>query len=150
MEHARLTEAIIGGAMKVHNTLGPGYLESVYQNALAHELRRRGLFVELRKRVRVRYDGIVVGDFVADMLVEGSVLVENKAIRSLAPEHEAQLVNYLTATMIDVGLLLNFGAERLTFKRKARTYRPSAAIQKQDRQDGQDGQDPHVDDMRSP
>ena len=91
---------------------------------------------ELRKRVLVHYDGVVVGDYEADMLVEDRVLVENKAIRSLTPRDEAQLVNYLTATQLDIGLLLNFGAGRLEFKRKSRTYRAATA-----RQDGQDGQD---------
>ena len=136
MEHEQLTGTVIGCAMQVHTILGPGYLESVYQNALAHELRKRGVLVELKKRVLVHYDGVVVGDYEADMLVEDRVLVENKAIRSLTPRDEAQLVNYLTATQLDIGLLLNFGAGRLEFKRKSRTYRAATA-----RQDGQDGQD---------
>lgn len=72
----------------------------------------------------VRYDGIVVGEFSADMLVEQSVMVELKANQALAPANEVQLVNYLTATGIEIGLLLNFGAERLEYKRKSRTYRP--------------------------
>lgn len=124
MEHEKLTETIIGCAMKVHSALGPGFLESVYQNALAHELRKAGLRVECEKPIQVRYDGVVVGDFSADLLVEGVVMVENKAVQTLAPAHEVQLVNYLTATGIEVGLLLNFGAEKLQFKRKHRTYRP--------------------------
>jgi GxxExxY protein len=136
MEHEQLTGTVIGCAMQVHTILGPGYLESVYQNALAHELRKRGVLVELKKRVLVHYDGVVVGDYEADMLVEDRVLVENKAIRSLTPRDEAQLVNDLTATQLDIGLLLNFGAGRLEFKRKSRTYRAATA-----RQDGQDGQD---------
>ena len=124
MEHAGLTEKIIGAAMNVHRTLGPGFLESVYQKALAHELRKLGLRVECEKPIQVVYDGVVVGDFSADMLVEGVVMIENKAAQTLNPAHEVQLVNYLTATGIEVGLLLNFGAERLEFKRKHRTYRP--------------------------
>jgi GxxExxY protein len=124
MEHAETTEKIIGCAMKVHRTLGPGFLESVYQNALAHELGKAGLRFECEKPIHVTYDGIVVGDFAADMLVEGKVMVENKAVTALAPAHEVQLVNYLTATGIEVGLLLNFGTEKLEFKRKHRTYRP--------------------------
>jgi GxxExxY protein len=122
MEHADLTEAIIGCAMKVHRVLGPGFLESVYQNALAHELARARLSVELEKPLEVRYEGIVVGHFVADMLIEGSVIVENKAVQSLVPAHEVQLVNYLTATGIDIGLLLNFGARSLEYKRRARSH----------------------------
>jgi GxxExxY protein len=123
MEHADLTQSIIGCAMKVHRTLGPGFLESVYQQALAHELRKAGLLVECERRISVSYDGVVVGDFFADMLVSGDVLVENKAVQALAPIHEVQLVNYLTATGIEIGLLLNFGAERLQVKRKFRTFR---------------------------
>jgi GxxExxY protein len=124
MEHEQLTEKIIGCAMAVHRVLGPGFLESVYQNALAHELRKAGLKVECGRKVQVTYDTVIVGDFACDMLVEGCVLVENKAVQALAPAHEVQLVNYLTATGIEVGLLLNFGAQRLEFKRKTRTYKP--------------------------
>lgn len=124
MEEKELTEKIIGCAMRVHSTLGPGFLESVYQKALAHELREAGLKVECEKPITVRYDGVVVGDFSADMLVEDRVMLELKANQALAPANEVQLVNYLTATGIEVGLLLNFGAERLEFKRKTRTYRP--------------------------
>ncbi|HEX5830979.1 MAG TPA: GxxExxY protein, partial [Gemmatimonadaceae bacterium] len=124
VDHEELTGRIIGCAMTVQRALGPGHLESVYQNALAHELRKAALVVECRKGIQVRYDGQIVGDFVADMLVDGCVIVENKALRALARTHEAQLVNYLTATGIEIGLLLNFGAERLEFRRKTRTYRP--------------------------
>src|SRR4051812_12164201 len=116
MEHSDLTKIIIGCAMTVHRTLGPGFLESVYQNALAHELRKADLSIECEKRLTVVYDGIEVGDFVADMVVQGRVLIENKAVLAIAPNHEVQLVNYLTATGIDVGLLLNFGSDRLQFK----------------------------------
>lgn len=124
MEHEQLTQTIIGCAMKVHSTLGPGFLESVYQKALAHELRKAGLKVECEKVITVRYDGVIVGDFSADMLVEEIIMVELKANQSLVPPNEVQLVNYLTATGIEVGLLLNFGAERLEFKRKSRKYQP--------------------------
>lgn len=124
MEDQELTEKIIGCAMKVHSTLGPGFLESVYQKALAHQLGKAGLKVQCEKLITVNYDGIVVGDFSADMLVDDRVMLELKAILSLAPAHEVQLINYLTATSIEIGLLLNFGAERLEFKRKTRTYRP--------------------------
>lgn len=127
MEHEKLTETIIGCAMKVHRTLGPGFLESVYQKALAHELRKAGLSVECEKLIRVTYDGEIVGDFSADMLVVDVVMVENKAAQTLHPKNEAQLVNYLTATCIEIGLLLNFGSEKLEFKRKYRTYRPKQA-----------------------
>lgn len=111
--------------MRVHSVLGPGFLESVYQNALARELGKAGLQFTSREQIKVQYDGVCVGDFVVDMLVERSVLVENKAILNLAPAHEVQLVNYLTATGLEVGLLLNFGSERLQFRRKHRTFRPT-------------------------
>ena len=124
MEDKALTERIIGCAMKVHSVLGPGFLESVYQKALAHELIKAGLNIQCEKMIAVQYDGLVVGDFSADILVENKVMLELKANQALAPANEMQLVNYLTATHIEVGLLLNFGAERLEFKRKTRTYRP--------------------------
>jgi GxxExxY protein len=98
-------------------------LESVYQNALAHELRRQGLHVVCEQRLQVTYDDVIVGEFVADMLVEDLIMIENKAVQTLIPKHEVQLVNYLTATGVDIGLLLNFGTDRLQFKRKYRTYR---------------------------
>ena len=121
-----LAGQVIGCAMKVHSALGPGFLESVYQNALAHELRKAGSNVELEVRLQVRYDGIVVGSFDADMLVNKVVLIENKAVQALVPAHEVQLVNYLTATGLDEGLVLNFGASRLEFKKKFRVYQTSA------------------------
>ena len=124
VEHEELTQKIIGCAMKVHSTLGPGFLESVYQKAMAHELRKAGLKCECEKPIAVYYDGINVGDFSADMLVEDLVLIENKAVQALIAAHEVQLVNYLTATGIDIGLLLNFGTARLEFKRKYRIYKP--------------------------
>ncbi|GEM_PF-371395 len=123
MEHEELTGKIIGCAMTVHRSLGPGFLESVYQKALAHELGKAGIRVECECPINVRYDGVDVGTFSADMLVEGKVLVENKAVRAMAVVHEVQLVNYLTATGIDVGPLLNFGAARLGYKRKTREPR---------------------------
>lgn len=126
MQDENLTGQIIGAAMRVHNTLGPGFLESVYQNALAHELQKLGLTLERGRHIHVHYDGVVVGDFCADMLVEHRILIENKAVRALTPANAAQLVNYLAATGIETGLLLNFGAERLEFRRKTRTYRPPA------------------------
>lgn len=121
-----LAGQVIGCAMKVHSALGPGFLESVYQNALVHELRKDGLTVETEVRLEVRYDGVVVGTFDADVLVNKVLLVENKAAQMLAAAHEVQLVNYLTATGLDEGLVLNFGATRLEFKKKFRVYQPSA------------------------
>jgi len=136
MEDLELTEKIIGCAMKVHSALGPGFLESVYQKALAHELAKAGLNVACEKPITVHYDGVAVGDFSADMLVENRVMLELKANQALATANEVQLVNYLTATGVEIGLLLNFGAEMLEFKRKTRTYCPKR--KGQDEQDLQD------------
>jgi len=124
-DHA-LTEKIIGLAMKIHRALGPGFLESVYRNALAFELRRAGLDIELDKRITVRYENVIVGDFVADVVVNGNLICELKAISALTRCDEVQVVNYLTATNHDVGLLLNFGATSLQFKRKHRRSHSSA------------------------
>jgi len=111
---------VIGLAMKVHSTLGPGFLESVYQNALIWELRKSGFKAEAENPISVHYDGQLVGAFTADLLVNDSLIVELKSIQALAKAHEVQLVNYLFATAIDEGLLLNFGAARLEFKKKFR------------------------------
>lgn len=123
-----LAGQVIGLAMKVHSKLGPGYLESVYQNALAYELRKAGLLVETEVRLKVKYEEVIVGEFDVDMLVNRSLLIENKAILALAIAHEVQLVNYLTTTGIDEGLLLNFGAARLEFKKKFRQSRPASEV----------------------
>ena len=111
---------IIGAAMKVHSTLGQGFLESVYQNALIWELRKRGFKAEAERPITVRYDGEIVGAFAADLLVNDKVIVELKVALAIAKVHEVQLVNYLVATGLDEGLLLNFGIERLEFKKKFR------------------------------
>lgn len=115
-----ITEKIIGSAMKVHRTLGPGFLESVYQKALAFELREAALAVELEWPLKVYYERTVVGDFTADLLVEHSIIVELKAVQTLNSAHEVQTANYLTATNLEVGLLINFGTSSLQFKRKHR------------------------------
>ncbi len=122
MDHEALTHTIIGAAMRVHGALGPGFLESVYQNALVRELRDAGLDLASAVRLEVRYRGEVVGEFVADLVAARRVLVENKAVRSLTSAHEAQLLNYLAATGVAVGLLLNFGAERLEVRRRTWDY----------------------------
>ena len=109
---------VIGAAMKLHSTLGSGFLVSVYQNALIWELRKGGFKAEPERPISVHYDRQLVGAFTADLLVNDSLIVELKAIQSLAKAHEVQLVNYLVATGIDEGLLLNFGAERLEYKKK--------------------------------
>jgi GxxExxY protein len=121
-----LAGQVIGFAMKVHSKLGPGFLESVYQNALVHELRKAGFEVETAVNLLVKYDDVVVGSFVADVVVNKLLLVENKAMLGLAVAHEVQLVNYLTATGLDEGLLLNFGSQRLEFKKKFRQHRAAS------------------------
>jgi GxxExxY protein len=103
-----LTSAIIGAFYDVYNQLGCGFLEKVYENALAHELRKRGHGMQQQAPIEVYYDGLQVGSYFSDLLVDKSVLVELKAAKAIAEEHEAQLLNYLKATEIDVGLILNF------------------------------------------
>jgi GxxExxY protein len=117
MLHSDLTEKIIKAFYKVYNTLGYGFLEKVYENAMLIELSNSGLAVENQKRIMVFYEGKVIGEYFADLLVEGKVIVELKAAANLLAEHEAQLINYLKATNIEVGLLLNFG-KKPEFKRK--------------------------------
>jgi len=126
MEQENLTQKIIGCAMAVHQTLGPGFLESVYQNALLIELRHAGLRSEANSRIPVHYREENVGDFIADILIENLVILELKAVNEIHPSHEAQLVNYLHATGLEVGLLLNFGAPQLGIKRKHKTYSPKS------------------------
>jgi GxxExxY protein len=109
--HGELTEQIIGAAYEVYNALGRGFLEKVYENALALELSRRGLQVQAQQPIEVRHRGEVVGQYFADLVVEGEVIVEAKSVASLDGAHEAQLINYLKATGIGVGLLINFGPE---------------------------------------
>lgn len=111
---------IIGLAMRVHTALGPGFLESVYKKALALELRRGGYLMDEEHPINVVYSGEIVGAFFADILVNDSIIVEVKAISTLVKAHEVQLVNYLTATKLDEGLLLNFGSQRLEYKKKFR------------------------------
>ncbi len=114
--HRELTDAIIGSYHAVFNELGYGFLERVYQNAMYLELKNEGYEVEAQKQIKVHYKGAVVGDYYADLLVENSVILELKACDALTDDHEIQLLNYLRATDIEVGLLLNFG-RKPTFKR---------------------------------
>ena len=107
--HAEVTERIIAAFYNVYNMLGYGFLEKVYQNAMTVEMTARGLSFVPQAPLKVYYSGVVVGEYFADFLVEGCVIVELKAAEGVATEHHAQLLNYLKATDIDVGLLLNFG-----------------------------------------
>lgn len=125
MDIKQLTEIVIGCAFRVHNTLGHGFLEKVYKNALRIELVLAGLHVAQEVPLQVRYRDQIVGDYFVDLLVEGCLILEIKAVRKLAIEHEVQLVNYLTATGIDDGLLINFGPS-VEIRHKYRVYRPKA------------------------
>jgi GxxExxY protein len=123
-----LAGGVIGAAMKVHRALGPGFLEAVYLNALAYDLQQAGFSLQRQIPLAVRYEGVVVGNYIADLMVDGALIIEVKAVQALAKAHEVQLVNYLSATRIDIGLLLNFGAGSLEFRRKSRLYNPPNSV----------------------
>ncbi len=112
-----ITRMVIGCAFKVSNNLGCGFLEKVYENALAHELRKAGLGVKQQYQIKVYYDGIVVGNYEADLLVEDSVILELKAVKNLTDRDEAQCVSYLKASKLKIGLLINFGNPKAEIKR---------------------------------
>ena len=107
--HKELTSKIINAFYKVYNSLGYGFLEKVYENAMRVELIKMGMNVQQQKNIKVYYETEMVGDYYTDLLIEGLVIVELKAAENICEEHEAQLLNYLKATDIEVGLLLNFG-----------------------------------------
>ncbi len=117
VEVNELTERIIGCAFRVSNTLGCGFLEKVYQNALVHELRKAGLLAESQRPVNVYYDGVLVGEFFADIVVADNVILELKATAEHHDIFTAQCLNYLKATRKPVCLLLNFGQPRVDVKR---------------------------------
>lgn len=120
-----LSGRVIGAAMKVHSTLGPGFTEAVYQNALAIEMAIEGISFEREAKIEVRYRGEVVGHYRADLLVAGALIVELKAVQAIIPEHEIQVVNYLAATGLEHALLLNFGVRSLQIKKKFRIFNAS-------------------------
>ena len=115
--HKELTSRILESAFAVHNNLGAGFLEKVYENALAIELRQRGISFRQQLPLQVRYNGSVVGDYTADLVVDDKVILELKAAQGIDPTHEAQLLNYLRATGLIVGLILNFARPKLEYKR---------------------------------
>jgi len=121
-ENDPLTEKIIGCAIKIHKSLGPGFLECIYHQALAHELNKANIEYISEARLEVVYDGIVLGDYVADFVINKRVVVELKAVEVLTKSHEIQLVNYLAAIRFDVGLLINFGGQKIQVKRKFREF----------------------------
>ena len=120
MEFQELTEKIIGCAYTVYNTMGYGFLESVYEKCLILELEKAGLSPKSQKKITVLYDDKIVGEFVADILVNDTIIVELKSVKKIIQTHEVQLVNYLVATGKPVGLLLNFGEKGVEIKRKLR------------------------------
>ena len=115
--HKEITFNVIGAAMEVHRTLGAGFLESVYQKALAYELRQRNIQFQEQHSLPVWYKDVIVGEFIADFLIESAVILEIKAIETFHPNHIAQVLNYLTATKLQVALLINFGNASLQHKR---------------------------------
>ena len=122
MEINVLTYKVIGCAYKVHNILGPGFLEKVYENALKLELNKQGIFVLQQPKLPVFYEDQQVGLYFPDLSIEGQLIIEIKAVLTLAPEHETKLLHYLKATGVDNGLLINFGAT-VQIKRKFREFR---------------------------
>lgn len=123
MDIHELSQKVIDCALSVRRQLAQGYQETVYRNALAIELHKQGLAFEVEKPITVYYDDLPVGEYRADIIVEGRLILELKAIQNLTVANEIQLVNYLTATGIDDGLLINFGGERIEFKHKYRKYK---------------------------
>ena len=120
MEYKEVTETIIGCAYRVYNKMGYGFLESVYEKCLLIELHKSGLNTESQKPITVYYEGEIVGEFVADIIVDDSIIVELKSVRRIIKAHEVQLVNYLVATGKPVGLILNFGERKVEIKRKVK------------------------------
>lgn len=119
----KLIKIVIECAKSIRRQLGPGFLENVYKNAMIIELRKRHLTYETEQPIHVLYDDIIVGNFKADIVVKRQLILELKATQSLCIANEVQLVNYLTATGVDSGLLINFGSDRLQIKRKFRIYK---------------------------
>jgi GxxExxY protein len=117
MIHQELTETILGTCFEVMNELGAGFLESVYEKALLIALRDKGITAQCQVPLSVMFRGEKVGEFFADIVVEGKVIIELKTAKAMAPEHQAQIINYLKATGIDVGLLINFGPTKLEYRR---------------------------------
>jgi len=117
-----ISEKIIGAAYKVSNSLGSGFLEKVYENALAHQLKKEGMRIEQQKPIKVHYDNIVVGDYFADLIAEQTVIVELKTAKCIEDIHLAQTLNYLKATGLKLGLIINFGKARVEIKRVVNNF----------------------------
>ena len=125
--YEEVTYLIIGAAMEVHKVLGNGFLEAVYQRALEHELQLRNIPFEAQVRLPVYYKGELVGDYIADFLIDGRIVLEIKAVSSMNDAHLAQTIHYLTATNNQVGLLINFGAKSLEHRRVVNTKAEKSA-----------------------
>jgi len=123
MEYQSVTEKIIGGAYRVYNKMGFGFLESVYEKCLLIELRKAGLDAESQKPITVYYDDEIVGEFIADIIVNDTIILELKSVRRVIKAHEVQLVNYLVATGKPMGLILNFGERKVEVKRKIKNLK---------------------------
>lgn len=117
MKYEELTGQMLEAGFEVINELGAGFVESVYERAMLIALRQKGLVADNQHPLKVMFRGQCVGDFFADLLVEERIIVEAKAVKTLLPEHQAQLIHYLKATGLEVGLLVNFGNDKLEFKR---------------------------------
>lgn len=113
----QISQTVIGCAYRVSSILGCGFFEKVYENALVHELRKNGLHVEQQKRFNIFYDGAQMGEYIADLVVENTVIVETKAMQAIEKIHAAQCLNYLKATGLKLGLVLNFGTSRVSVRR---------------------------------
>jgi GxxExxY protein len=115
--HADLTDKVLGACFEVARELGAGFLESVYEKALIVALRQKGLHIEAQVPLKVKFRGVIVGEFFADILVENKLIIELKSVSAIRPEHQAQVINYLKATDIRIGLLINFGNPKLEYRR---------------------------------
>jgi len=120
MQYEELTKKIIGCAFDVYNEMGYGFLESVYEKCMLIELRKKGLSARAQQPVTVYYHNDNVGEFKCDIIVDNKIIIELKSVRQIIKDHKVQLVNYLTATHKDVGLLVNFGEKKVDIKRKVR------------------------------
>lgn len=115
--YKELSFQIMSAVFEVHNVLGPGFLEAVYENALLKELKKRGILAEPQKEIKISYKGEIVGTYFADIVVNDQIILELKAVESLKSLHVAQVMNYLKATGYKLGILINFAAERIEYKR---------------------------------
>lgn len=118
--YKELSFAVVGAAMSVHNALGPGFLEAVYQKALAHEMTLRAISFVEQQPLPITYKGVVVGDYLADFVVDAKIVLELKATAGIHPRHKAQAANYLAASKLRLAIILNFGEDRLKYERVIR------------------------------